>query len=360
MSSLGRTSAGLTIILGLISTLAVAQPDPKTDARTHFERGLALAKTQAYAEAVIEFSRAYQLSPNFAVLFNLGQAYVGAGQSVYAVEALTRYLSEGGKQVPPARRKQVEADIAQQERHIATVTIQSSQAGAVIRIDGVEVGKSPMPSPLRVNGGTHVFAASLAGYKLWEQRFELAGREQKTVVMTLEPLPTPSSAAPPLPAAAPAPAASVTPVVSAATSTDGASATSPVTAESPAMDLTAKTTPEPTARSGRIAAFVVGGLGLASLATGTVFGIRAITKMSDSDKECPQEQCSQRGVDLSKQAKTSALIADITIGAGLAAAAVATYLFMRSPKTSSTSTSGVQVAPEVGPGMAGVALGGVW
>lgn len=360
MSYLGFKSAGLAIILGLISTPAVAQPEAKKEARAHFERGLALAKGEAYAEAVVEFNRAYQLSPNYAVLFNLGQAYVGMGQSVYAVETLTRYLSEGGKEVPSARRKQVEADIAQQERRIATVAIQTSQAGAVIRIDGIEVGKSPMLAPVRVNAGAHVFAASLAGYRAWEQRFELAGREQRTVVMVFEALPTASTAAPmgapPLATASQAASPSASPATSAA----APSPVTPVAAESPAIDLTARAAPEPSAGSGRIAAYVVGGLGLGSLAAGTVFGIRAITKENDSDKECPNEQCTQRGVDLNNQAKTSALIADITIGAGLAAVGVATYLFLRSPKTSSTTAPKIQVAPEVGPNMAGVAVGGVW
>jgi hypothetical protein len=358
MSHLGFKSAGLAIILGLIPTLAVAQPDPKAEARAHYDRGVTLAKGQAYAEAVVEFNRAYQLSPNYAVLFNLGQAYVGMGQPVYAVDTLTRYLSEGGKAVPSSRRKQVEADIAQQERRIAAVTIQASQAGAVIRIDGIEVGRSPMQAPIRVNAGAHVFAAALAGYKPWEQSLELAGREQRTVAIVFEPLPAPASA-PPV-AIVPQMQGPSAPATAPPASIAGAPGPAPLTStEPPATDLNAGAAPAPTTRSGRIAAYVVGGLGLASLATGTVFGIRAITKMDDSDKECPQEQCSQRGVDLSKEARTSALIADITLGAGLAAVGVATYLFLRSPKAS-TTTSGIQVAPEVGPNRAGVALGGVW
>ena len=64
-------------------------------------------------------------------------------------------------------------------------------------------------------------------------------------------------------------------------------------------------------------------------------------------------QCTQRGIDIDNQAKTSALIPDFTIGA----VAMATYLFVRSPRTSSTTTTGIQVAREVGPGMA---LRGVW
>ena len=50
-----------------------AQTKTKAEARKHFDHGLALAKQGVYAEAVVEFNRAYELSPHFAVLYNLGQ-----------------------------------------------------------------------------------------------------------------------------------------------------------------------------------------------------------------------------------------------------------------------------------------------
>ena len=354
----------VAVVLCSIPTAVFAQQDPKTEARAHFDRGLILAKGLAYAEAVAEFNRAYQLSPNYAVMFNLGQAYIGMGQPVYAIEALTRYLNEGGKEVTPARRKEVESDIARQERRIATVTLRSQFSGAVVWLDGVEVGKLPLPAPLRASAGPHVLAASLAGYRPFEQRLELAGKEQRIVDLAFEPMVATAPANPTTTPAATTTAPSVAPVT-----------TSPVPSAAPASpatpaDLaatTAATTPSlPPVASGskKTAAYVVGGLGLASLVAGGVFGIRAITKENDSEKLCPKDQCSQPGVDLNNQAKTAALVADITIGAGLVGIAVATYLFVRSPKgdtsTPGSLAYGIRLAPEVGPGVAGVALGGQW
>src|SRR5512140_2420687 len=158
------------IVLCAFQPVTFAQTGTKAEARSHFDRGLGLAKKGDYAAAVVEFNRAYELSPHFAVLYNLGQAYAALGQSAFAVQALRRYLSEGADQVPAQRRNQVEADLARLGRQIASVTVRSDFAGAVIKVDGLEVGRSPLPEAVRVSAGVHVFSATAPGYRPWEQR----------------------------------------------------------------------------------------------------------------------------------------------------------------------------------------------
>ena len=106
----------------MFSTAAGAQVNPRAMARKHFDRGIDLAHAGRYAEAIVEFDEAYQLSPHFAVLFNLGQAYAASGQPSQASRALRRYLVEGGAQIPADRRKQVEREIARQEQRTARET----------------------------------------------------------------------------------------------------------------------------------------------------------------------------------------------------------------------------------------------
>ena len=395
--------ARFTIPMALVALFAFqpltfAQADAKAEARKHFDRGLVLAKQGVYAEAVTEFNRAYELSPHFAVLYNLGQAYGALGQPVYAVQALGRYLSEGGKEVPAQRRNQVEADIAREERHIAEVTVRSEIAGAVIQVDGIEVGRSPMPTPVRVNAGVHVFSASAPGYRPWEQKLVLPGQDQRMVEIRFEPLSPPAVAASPaanlpgaapvavLPspgaASAPSPMAPVTPAaINPAVATPVATPTvvpdasalpapavvptsgaqSPEAATAPSL----VSAPAPAATgSRRTIAYVVGGVGVGSLIAGGVFGLRARSKLHDSDAHCPNNQCTPEGVALNDQAKTAALVSDITVGAGLVSLAVATYLLVTSGKAEPAPTGklahGIHVLPEMGPGEAKVTLGGSW
>ena len=385
-------------ILCLLPPLAFAQTDAKVEARLHFDRGLALTKQGGYAEAVTEFNRAYELSPHFAVLYNLGQAYSLLGQPVYAVQALGRYLSEGGKEVPAQRRKQVEADMAREERHISAVTLRSEIVGAVIQVDGIEVGRSPMPTPVRVNAGVHVFSAFAPGYRPWEQRLVLPGMDQRLVDIHFEALSPPTTAVSPAaspPGAAPvavlpspvtasvptlvAPAtpAAIHPAVATPVATPPAvpdasalpmpaagptgGAQSPEVATASSLD----SAPVPAATgSRRTIAYVVGGVGVGSLIAGGVFGLRARSKLHDSDARCPNNQCTPEGVALNDQAKTAALVSDITVGAGLVSLAVATYLLVTSGKAEPAPAGKlayrIRVLPEMGPGEAKVTLGGSW
>ena len=117
---------------------------------------------------------------------------------------------------------------------------------------------------------------------------------------------------------------------------------------------------EPPAARGP-ARYVIGAGGLAALGTGAYFGLRAISKRKDSDRECVGG-CTQAGVSLNNQAKTAARVSDIAIGVGLIGAGIAAYLFLTSPESEPTRASAgdLRIAPEIGPHQAALQLGGAW
>ena len=80
------------------------QTQERALARGHFNRGVELAKAGSYEPALAEFERAYQISPHFSVLYNIGQAELALERPRPAGETLRRYLLEGGEQIDPARR----------------------------------------------------------------------------------------------------------------------------------------------------------------------------------------------------------------------------------------------------------------
>jgi hypothetical protein len=126
---------------------------------------------------------------------------------------------------------------------------------------------------------------------------------------------------------------------------------------------TAAAAPRAPFPTGKAVAYVLGGVGVAALAVGAVYGARALSKRHDSDAYCPKNQCSQTGVDLNEQAKTAARVADISIGVGLVSVAVATYLLLRAPSSDANPPATAQrtrVLAEVGPRQAGLLLRGSW
>jgi hypothetical protein len=187
--------------------LAHADEDPKMLARRHFDRGMELAREGAYSEALVEFTRAHEVSPHYAVLYNIGQAHVALGHPVEAVDALTRYLDQGGAEIPAERRKQVDAEILRQKARIAEVEVTTDAPGAVVTVDGKEVGRTPLSAPIRLAIGTHRIVAAVPGRPSVEQSVTVAGEERRRLDFAIPP----AAAAPSLAAVPPASPAPVAP-----------------------------------------------------------------------------------------------------------------------------------------------------
>jgi tetratricopeptide (TPR) repeat protein len=169
---------------------AQAEPDPSkgpalNEAREHARQGAALYHKSDFAAALVEFKRAYALSPNYRVLYNVGQTLAELQDYVAAQVAFERYLSEGGAKIPRERRAAVEAEVAKLAARVATVQVQVNVDGAEILVDGVLVGRSPLAEPLRLNAGVRTIAASKPPLASATRAVELAGRDQATIVLEL-------------------------------------------------------------------------------------------------------------------------------------------------------------------------------
>ena len=110
----------LLLALGLLlgSSRSSRADDPRDVARGHYARGLELVRQEDYQGALREFVVAYDISPHFAVLYNIGQCHVLLGNLADAVDALSRYLGEGRYLVPSERRQQVGDQVAELTSHL--------------------------------------------------------------------------------------------------------------------------------------------------------------------------------------------------------------------------------------------------
>jgi len=93
---------------------------------------------------------------------------------------------------------------------------------------------------------------------------------------------------------------------------------------------TGPTAPAPSEGGGGslVPAIVVGGVGVLALGSFAFFGLGGKSDVSDLEKTC-KPHCAQSDVDA---AKTKLLIADISLGVGIVALGVATYLVITRPK----------------------------
>jgi len=93
----------------------------------------------------------------------------------------------------------------------------------------------------------------------------------------------------------------------------------------------------------KVAAIVALGIGVAGVATGSVFGVMAMQKKDDAEKLCPAECADKKGTDAwsdAKQAGTFSTIGFIVGGVGLAGAALLWF----------TAPSSTQAQVGIGPG----------
>ena len=140
-----RNAALVAALSAFAAARSARAEDPRGDARAHYAKGLELAGENGYAGALREFTEAYNISPQYAVLYNIGQAHIALGHTAEAIETLTRYLHDGGGRISPERRAQVERQIAWLRSEPPSATA-PSEAGAE-RAEGEAGPVTPEPAP---------------------------------------------------------------------------------------------------------------------------------------------------------------------------------------------------------------------
>jgi tetratricopeptide (TPR) repeat protein len=164
-------------------------------------------------------------------------------------------------------------------------------------------------------------------------------------------------------------AAGAAPHASAAVAASPPSAVSPPPVTTTAVTPDLRTDPPvaevPSGGSRRNAAAVIGGASLIVLGVGGYFGLRAFSNQSDGERLCPQDPCTTgEGLAAYDRAATSALVADVAVGAGLVGAGVAAYLFFTARNQEAKPRAGVaarlRLLPELAPGRHALLVGASW
>lgn len=192
MRATRRLSVWSCLVLSL-AVLVVAEPGlaqvsdaARSEARERFDRGLRLFNQQDTEGALAEFLRAYELVPHPLVLYNIGLVYATMGRPVEAVDAFDRLLA-APQGLDAEKLERVRSERARQSTSIAEVEIVSNVAGALIEVDGVEVGRTPAAAPLRVGSGLRVIGLVAPGYAPSRKSVTVAGQTRTRLEFDLVP-----------------------------------------------------------------------------------------------------------------------------------------------------------------------------
>ena len=276
---------GLLVSLAPVSR-AFAEGDPSSDSEaTEYARVIQDAverfRVRDFSGARELFQTAHGLAPSARTLRGMGLSDFESGHYAAAVAELEAALAETRKPLDQQQRIEVQAVIAHARGFVGALEIQVTPETAVVKLDGVPLsGRS-----FQLDAGEHVLHASAPGYTDAEERVRVIPADLTRTVLTLAP----------------------------------AEATSPTPLASESVDSTQQT-----------AAYIVGGIGVAGVITGSIFGVRSILKHDESDRFCGKDGVCihERGVTAMNEARTAGDVATVAFIAGGVALGAATVLLL--------------------------------
>jgi hypothetical protein len=312
------------VIVLFMSALVHAQSggDSKAAAEALFDDGRKLMSASKYAQACAKFEASQALDPGVGTSLNLADCYEKMGRSASAWAQFRETIS-AARRAGSSERERIareRSDALEPKLSYLTIITWKGQDVTVSR-DGQALDAAVLSTPIPVDPGTHAIAASAPGKRAWTTDVTVRDNADRVSVsvpiLADEPKPLQPSAR------------------------NEAPVPPPTAAEADARS-------ESRARGAqRTIGIVAGAVGVAGIATGTVFGIKAASTWSDAKSKCnPYPYCGANGKKLADEAADSGTIATIAFIAGGVSLAAGVVLWLTAP--SDTSERGVALG--VGPG----------
>lgn len=157
------------------------------EAKDAYEAGKLLYGDGDYAGAELKFQRAYELSHDPRLLWNMLVAEKNLRRYAHVEELIHRYLEAGSAALTESDRADAQALLEAIGPFIASVTVNVNQPDARVLVDDVEAGRTPLAKPLRVDMGLRKLRVAKAGFKDFTLTQTFSGGTATAVDATLVP-----------------------------------------------------------------------------------------------------------------------------------------------------------------------------
>jgi serine/threonine-protein kinase len=314
--------------------------EDKAAAEALFQAGRDLMNAGKYDEACPKFEASQHLDAGLGTLLFLGDCYEKAGKLASAWATFREAESIASGRSDQARGQIAKTRYSALEPRLSKLWIKvadGNDAAIVVKRDGEPIPKESWGVALPTDAGDHLVEAAEPGKKPWSKTVNVAGEGANIPVEVplLEPEPVTASAPP---APIPAPKAATEPVAPPPAPNDGSTQ--------------------------RILSYVAGGIGVVGLGLGTYFSVHAGSQKDDSLSHCRKDQpnlCDQTGVDLRRQALSSADLATAFMIGGGVFLASGVVLFLTAPSSRSEApprSASLRLGAAATPAGGHVVLGG--
>jgi tetratricopeptide (TPR) repeat protein len=146
--------------------------------------------------ALAEFTRAFELTRDFRLLYNLGQVQAERHDYARAIVLLGEYLTRGSSELPRERRIEVDNQLTQMRQRVAELWVSADVAGADVWLGQHLAGQLPLSNPILVNAGPTTVRVVKSGYKPIVRELILAGGDRPRLELQLSPESSAAVAAP--------------------------------------------------------------------------------------------------------------------------------------------------------------------
>jgi hypothetical protein len=185
----------LTVILSAPSGFAAPKaPKPKTvreelpdAARKDWDAARDLLDTSDFAGALVEYQRAYDLSKNPRVLYNVAVCQKNLRHYARAEATFKQELTEGAGKISAQEEADVKAAIQALDPFVSTVDVTANETGATLLIDGEAAGQSPFDKPVPIDVGPHEIRLHKDGFVDAVQTLTIAGGTPAKAALNIDP-----------------------------------------------------------------------------------------------------------------------------------------------------------------------------
>jgi hypothetical protein len=170
------TSAGMKPLAESLSGEALAEYDA---AKLVFEDG-------DPAAAATKFKRAYELSRDPRLLWNIAVCEKEQRHYAEASSLVTRYLEEASAQLSEDSRAQAQATLDSLRQYSSEVELKAVPQGAIVFVDGEQLGTTPLATPLFLDLGVRELEVRVPGYLPFKTKLDVPGEQKMEVAVKLE------------------------------------------------------------------------------------------------------------------------------------------------------------------------------
>ncbi len=154
-------------------------------AKAEYEAGKILFADKDFANAIQKFQRAYELSKEPRLLWNIAVCEKNLRKYTRMLTAIQRYRKEAATMLTPEDLANADELVKTVKTFVSEVKLTATEAGADVFIDGEKVATTPVAEALLVDVGKHTIKITKEGYKEFSKAIDVAGGTQMAVAATL-------------------------------------------------------------------------------------------------------------------------------------------------------------------------------